>query len=255
MTISRSVGRSRISPRVRSSVPILSRRIPYDRKRMLERADALDGTWRWRRALALYRQILAAEPHNADIHARVAPLLARSGRAFESWESFKIAIQALRKDGDEASARALQQQAVRVLPENPEACRTFARAELSRQKSREAIRVLTEGSRRLSRRFAPRRARGSAIVLLRDAREIEPWNVTVVLALCRLLAKDHQPAESLFLLDHLDQRVRGADLCAVRALTWRIEPSLRHSWRWLRAGKETRQKGVGGFNPPTPSRP
>lgn len=221
---------------------------------MRARAEALEGGFRWRRALTLYRQILAAEPHNAEIHARVAPLLARSGRATESWESFQIAIRVHDKSGDAASARTLQQQAVRVLPEHAEAYRLLARAELARKNPKQAIHVLLEGSRRLSRRFSRRRTRGAAIVLLRDAREIEPWNVSVVLGLCRLLAKDGQPAEALFLLDHLEQRATGEDLCAVRALAWRVEPSLRHSWRWIRAIAERRRDRSPGLNRPTPSR-
>ena len=232
----------------------LSRRIPYDRKRMLERAESLEGGLRWRRALALYRQILAAEPHNGEIHARVAPLLARSGRAVESWESFKLAIRAQDRAGEGASARTLRQQAVRVLPENPEAYRLLARAELARQSPQKAIRVLVKGSRRLSRRFSRGPVRGAAIVLLRDAREIDPWNTSAVLALCRLLARDDQHAEALFLLDHLEERVSDEDLCTVRALIWRIEPSLRHSWRWMRSVLAHRGTRSQGFSRPTPSR-
>lgn len=219
---------------------LFSRRIPYDRKRMRDRAESLEGGWRWRHALALYRQILAAEPHNAEIHARVAPLLARSGRPFESWESFHIAIRTLVAAGDEAGARALQEQAVRVLPKNAEPYRVLARVELAKQRPDAAIRILVEGSQQLARR---RRTRGAAIVLLRDAREIETWNPAVVLSLCRLLARDGQPAEALFLLDYLDQKVKGEDLCSVRSLAWRIEPSLRHSWRWLGAVRERRRSG------------
>ena len=62
-------------------MPLFSRTIPYDRKRLIERAAELESGWRWRRALALYRQVLAAEPHDPDLHSRVAPLMARTGRA------------------------------------------------------------------------------------------------------------------------------------------------------------------------------
>ena len=218
---------------------LFSRRIPYDRKRLLDRANALQGGWRWRKALAIYRQVLAAEPHSADLHARVAPLLARTGRRLEAWESFEIAIGACLRDGDDASARTLQQQAVRMLPDCPEPVRELAKAEVARQRGHEAIRLLVEGSRRMSRL----RSRGAAILLLRDARTIEPWNAGVVLSLCRQLARDGQPAEALFLLDHLEQRSEGEQLRAVRTMQWRIEPSLRHSWRWLRAAREPRRPG------------
>jgi tetratricopeptide (TPR) repeat protein len=231
-------------------VSILSRRIPYDRKRMFERADALGGTWRWRRALTLYRQILAAEPLNAKIHARVAPLLARSGRSVEAWESFQIAVEALREAGDAGSARTLERQATRVLPKNFHACRALARTELARGSAGDALRILVEGSRRLTRA----RQRGGAIVLLREAREIDAWNPPIVLDLCRLLSRDGEPGEALFLLDHLEERVVGEELRTVRARIWWIEPSLRHSWRWMRAAREVRAAHALEVSRPSPSR-
>lgn len=224
-------------------MPILSRRIPYDRKRMLARAAALEGGWRWRRALVLYRQILAAEPHNGELHARAAPLLARSGRCDEAWESFRQAAEACETAGDEASAYALRQTAVRVLPRHLEACRALARAELRQQRRGEALRALHAASRRMGR---GRAGRGAAIVLLRDARAIEPWHPEIVLALSRRLVRDGQRAEALYLLDHLDDRVDAERRCAVRGLTWRIEPSLRHSWRWLGAVLARRREAADG---------
>lgn len=217
---------------------------------MLTRAESLVGGWRWRRALVLYRQILAAEPHNAEIHGRAAPLLARSGRTVESWESFQIAIRTLKDAGDTSALRALEQESVRALPLHLEACRGFARAELARGKPREAMRVLFEGSRRLR----GSRHRGAAIVLLREAREIEAWNPAIVLPLCRRLSRDGQPAEALFLLDHLEQRVAPEVLPTVRALIWRIEPSLRHTWRWTRAAREARAQRAEGLSRQMPSR-
>jgi tetratricopeptide (TPR) repeat protein len=230
-------------------VSFLSRRIPYDRKRMLERAIVLENGWRWRKALALYRQILAAEPGCVEIHARTAPLLARSGRTFESWESFKVAAAALGKVGDEVSERKTLRAAARALPTCAEACRALARIERARDRSDAALRILQNGSDRLSRRGK----RGEAIVLLRDAREVEFWNPAVVLALCRLLKRDGQSAEALFLLDQLEERVGEEEQRVVRFLQWRIEPSLRHTWRWLTAARTRGRSGssVG----PSPKRP
>ncbi|MBW2501102.1 MAG: hypothetical protein JRF61_27780 [Deltaproteobacteria bacterium] len=225
---------------------LFSRRIPYDRKRLLKEADALREGRRWRRALRRYRQILAAEPRNAELHLRVAPLLARAGRRFEAWESFRVAAETLAREGDEASLLHLHQEAVKALPRCFEAWRELARVELRQQRPDQACRFLLAGSRRMR----GRRRRGEAIVLLRDAREIDPWHVGVVVELSRLLAKQGDSAEALFLLDHLDSRVEGAELRAVRARTWRIEPSLLHTWRWLRASSgarrsDARPRGAG----------
>jgi len=213
-------------------VPLFSRRIAYDRRRLVEQADGLREGLRWRRALKLYRQVLAAEPRNAEIHFRVAPLLARRGRPFDAWQSFQSAAAGL--NGDETSRIALYHQAVQALPLSFEACTALARAELRGGHPDRARRTLVEGSRRLRRR----RRRSEAIALLREAREIDADCAETALELGRLLARDGRAAEALFLLDRLDERAGAADRRRVRALIWRIEPSLRHSWRWLRARRE-----------------
>jgi len=74
-------------------VPLFSRRIAYDRRRLVEQADGLREGLRWRRALKLYRQVLAAEPRNAEIHFRVAPLLARRGRPFDAWHDYEDRVE------------------------------------------------------------------------------------------------------------------------------------------------------------------
>jgi thioredoxin-like negative regulator of GroEL len=217
-------------------MPLFSRRVAYDRKRLLARADSLARGWRWRQALRIYRQLLCAEPRNPEIHFKLAPLLARAGRRVEAWESFRVAAEACERPSQEAELLAIQQQAVKSLPREREAHRALARCELKRQRPERALKALVAGSRRLRRR----RTRGDAIVLLGDAREIEPWNPDVVIELCRLLARSGDAAAALFLLDQLDGRTHGRDRSAVRALTFRIEPSLIHGWRWLRARSEAR---------------
>lgn len=217
-------------------MPLFTRRILYDRKRLFEQAESLVQGRRWRRALRLYRQILAAEPRNPEIHCRVAPLLARQGKTFEAWESFRIAAEAHAQAGEASSLLALHQQAVKALPRSGMACRALARVQLIQQDVPAALRTLYDGSQRLR----ARRTRGEAIILLRDAREIDPWKPAIVLELCRLLARAGEAAEALFLLDHFDQRAKGQDLVDARGLCFRIEPSVRHAWRWMRSRSECR---------------
>lgn len=216
-------------------MPLVSRRVPFDRKRLLARADALAGGWRWRGALRFYRLILSAEPRNLEIHLRIAPLLARAGRRAEAWESFRWAAEGSEQSAQEAQVLAICQQAVKLIPGESAACRALARCYLKLQRPDLALQTLVAGSRRLRRR----RTLGDAIVLLCDAREIDPWNPDVVIELCRLLARSGDSAAALFLLDQLDGRVGGRERSAVRALIWRIEPSLVHSWRWLNANRES----------------
>jgi len=210
-------------------VSFLSRRIAYDRKRLLDRAAALETGWRWRKALTLYRQVLAAEPRCAEIHALAAPLLARSKRSVESWESYQVAIEAAQESGETTQARSILRAAHRALPTCAEACRALARVERALGRSEVSLTLLEKGSRRLARRGR----RGEAILLLRDAREIESWNPEIVILLSRLLIRDRQAAEALYYLDHLERRVSSDYAREVRWLLWRVEPSLRHTWRWL----------------------
>lgn len=212
---------------------ILTRRVPFDRKRLVERADQLACGWRWRKALALYRQVLAAEPRCIELHTKAAPLLARSGRHYEAWTSYALAVESLRANDATNATRSLLVEAVKALPHCTEAYRALASVELERGRHAEAAKTLVRGSRKL----AKKRRIGEAIVLLRDAREITKWAPQVVLPLCRLLWRDGQPAEALFLLDQLAERVTDAHLREVNRLIFRIEPSLRHAWSWLRAPK------------------
>ena len=221
---------------------LFSRRIVYDRKRLLERAERAEKRRRVRRAIVLYRQLLAAEPRNPELHERLAPLLAHRGRIDEAWESFGLAIEAREQAGQDAEAEALAHEAAKALPAHLAACRRSARAALVHQHPRAALEVLWKGAQRLGRR---RRTRGQAILLLTDAREIEAWSVPVVLKLGQLLAKEGRPGEALFLLDQLESRVRGEKLRDVRGLICRIEPSLRHGWAWFRSARAVRRRGGG----------
>lgn len=216
----------------------LSRRMVYDRKRMLEKADALRLGRRWRRALLLYRQLLAAEPRNAELHARAAPLMARAGLEAEAWESFSLAAEALEQQDEKAKRLKLIASASRALPRSFAACRALARAQRANNDEASAIETLLRGAERLEKWH--RRRRGEAILLMREALQIAPRNPKIVLAISRSLARAGRPAEALFLLDGIEGKLRGHDLSRVRGLIWRIEPSLKHSWRAFTAWRDAR---------------
>jgi len=213
-------------------MPSFSRKIPYDRKRLLEGAMAATKQGRWRRATSCYRHILAAEPLNYEIHRRVAPLLARCGRSFEAWESFRLAAESPESVEDPKRAEAIYHSATRALPGCVDAWRALARTRLRCRRPEAALEALLEGRRH----FRTRRAACKATQLLRDARQIAPWDRKIVLDLCQQLRRQRQPAEALFLLDELDRRCPAQERRSVRALIFRIDPTLGNTWRWLRAG-------------------
>ena len=131
-------------------MPFFSRHIPFDRKRLLERAAQLEPGWRWRRALTLYRHLLAAEPHDPALHARVAPLLARSGRDYEARESFRIAQSGYKRQEDLRQLEATHRAASKALPKDADVARGRARFERAQGRPEHAMRTLVEVSDRIA---------------------------------------------------------------------------------------------------------
>jgi thioredoxin-like negative regulator of GroEL len=122
-----------------------------------------------------------------------------------------------------------------------EAWQWVARLELKRERSEAAISALLEGRAK----FRSRRRRPEAIALLREARNIDAWRVDIVLDLARLLRRSRQSPEAQWILGQLAERTSGRDLRIVRGAQWRIEPSLKHSWNWLRAAFAAQRSLVG----------
>ena len=203
----------------------------YDRSRLLEEAARAASGRRSARAIALYRWVLAVEPHNAEVHLKLAPLLARRGQRFDAWQSFQSAGRAFLRNGQPDRALAIYRQATAALPREVQAWHAVARLQQRVGRPREAVETLLEGSARLRRR----RLRPRAIHLLRLAREIEPWHVDSVCELARLLASSQQREEARVLLRGLAVRCGGARLRRVRGAQLRVSPTIAHLWLWLRA--------------------
>jgi len=210
---------------------LIRRRLDYDRKWLLAEAEKARIRGQKRRAISFYRRILAAEPHEPSLHARIAPLLAATGQRFDAWRSYRNAAQAHLKNDNRDQGLALFRDATKALPHQVEAWQWVAKLELKRGARDAAIGALLEGRTK----FRSRRSRPEAIALLREARGIDEWRLDIALDLARLLRRSRQVHEAQWMLGRLAERVSGRDLRIVRGAQWRIEPSLKHSWNWLRA--------------------
>ena len=219
----------------------IRRRLDYDRKRLLSEAEKARTRGRRRRAISLYRRILAAEPHDAYLHARLAPLLAATGERFDAWQSYRRAAQTQLRNQFCGEALALYREAAKLLPMEIEAWQWVAKLEMRSERREAAIAALLEGRKK----FRSRRRRPEAIALLRQARSIDEWRVDIVLDLARLLRRSRQTPEAQWILGQLAERVSGRDLRIVRGAQWRIEPSLKHSWNWIRAAFAAQRSLVG----------
>ncbi len=218
---------------------LIRRRLDYDRKWLLAEAEKARVRGRKRRAISFYRRILAVEPHDPNLHARVAPLLAATGKRFDAWQSYRQAAQAHLKNKSRDEVLALYRDATKTLPMQIEAWQWVAKLELKRQRSEAAISALLEGRAK----FRSRRRRPEAIALLREARSIDAWRIDIVLDLARLLRRSRQSPEAQWILGQLAAKMSGRDLRIVRGAQWRIEPSLKHSWNWLRAAFASQKSG------------
>jgi tetratricopeptide (TPR) repeat protein len=202
----------------------------YDRTRILEAAGRARAKKRRAQAIELYRRVLAREPSNGELHARLAPLLAETGQHFDAWWSYKAVARACLRAGQGDRALATYREATLYLPREVEAWHAVARLQHKAGRSREAVETLLEGSRNLRTRWL----RPQAIYLLRHARDLDNWNFEVVLELARLLASCEQTHEARLLLAGLALRVGGPQLRRVRAAELRVSPGPRTLWRWLR---------------------
>jgi tetratricopeptide (TPR) repeat protein len=218
---------------------IIRRRHDYDRKWLLAEAEKARVRGRRRRAISFYRRILAAEPHDPGLHARVAPLLAATGKRFDAWQSYRQAAQVHLKHKSLDEALAIYRDATKALPTQIEAWQWVAKIEMKRERSEAAMSALLEGRTK----FRSRRRRPEAVALLREARSIDAWRVDVVLDLVRLLRRSGQSPEAQWILGQLAERTSGRDLRIVRGAQWRIEPSLKNSWNWGRAAFATQRSG------------
>lgn len=215
---------------------LVSRRKIYDRTRILKEAEQARSARKWHRAIALYRRILAAEPRNAELHLRLAPLLARTGQKFDAWQAFDLAGRACLDAGQAERALAVYREAAKRLSRSYLAWRSVADVELRCSQPRRARDALLEGRARMRGRGL----RSEAIALLRAARDLEPGCVDTSIELARELARSRQQAEARFMLVQVAEEAEGRARRRVQGLLWRLDPSLRHSFAWLRAAWQAR---------------
>jgi len=218
---------------------LFGRRNSYDRKRILDEAGQARAKGRDRRAIELYRRVLAAEPRDVDLHYRIAPLLAATGQSFDAWRSFQHVANACASAGQHEKALGVYTEAVRHLPDQFEAWTAAAELETRLGNKSRARDALIEGRHQMG----GRRKRPKAIALLRAALDLEPWDVDTTLDLAALLSSSRQGNEARWLLERLTDRVKGPELVRVRAGQFRIEPTLRHAWAWLRDFVRARRAG------------
>lgn len=208
----------------------VTQQLRVDRKRMLDEANRLRARGRVRRAVALLRLVLEADPRDVDVAFRLAELLAADGQHFEAWSLFRGAGRAMLREGHHARSLAIFREATRCLPFEFEAWRITAELERKLGREEDAQLTLLEGRRQFRSRFE----HAQAIAMLELVRQIDPWDHEVVMDLARLYAASDQPGRALRLLEGLAVHSEGRALREVRWAQWRISRAFHHLRLWAR---------------------
>jgi tetratricopeptide (TPR) repeat protein len=224
-------------------------RTPYDRQRILEAAARARAKNQRQRAIDLYRWVLAVERNNADLHARLAPLLAETGQDFDAWNSFRATAHAALREGREDRAFAVYREASQYLPREIQVWQALARLAQRRGDIEEAIEILLEGSRHFRSPFL----RPQAIHLLRRARTLDTWHFESVLELAGHLGRARQSEEARILLSGLAARATERQRKRVRAAQMRLDPGLGSLLRWARS--TLRRTSENSWEDPLPLAP
>ncbi|HSD22047.1 MAG TPA: tetratricopeptide repeat protein [Anaeromyxobacter sp.] len=213
-----------------AGVPLLRRR-PRTRTEIVAAADRARARGRIRKAVAGYREALAADPEDASLNVKIAPLLARLGEGAEGARCFRRAAERHLAAGFTDRAAAVCANAAGVFPLDPGFRRELARLHALRGRRADAVGALVDGGRVL----AAARQRAAATSLLRAALELEPLHVEARLALAPILAAEGEREQARALLRALEGQTRGRDLRRVRWAAFRLSPSPGALWRWVTA--------------------
>ena len=203
----------------------------YDRATSLAAADKARGRGRVRKAISCYSTILAHDPDDHQVHARVAPLLARRGRREEARKSFDAAGGGYLRAGFADKAIAVWTVAAHHFPEDVESWERIANEQVMRGRKADAIKTLLQGRSQLR----ARRQRPLAILLLRQVLALQSVHFDATLDLAQLLAREGAKPEGEQLLRELCPLVTGRTVRRLRAAQFRLTPNLQYALGWLLA--------------------
>ena len=203
----------------------------YDRKRVLAKASRARQRGKRKKAIELYRKVLADEPENFDLHRRLGPLLAETRKRKEALIHFGQAAKGLAARGFPDKAVGMCREAVGFYPTESVIWEAIADLQLHRQRRADAFGALLEGRAHMR----GRRLRGKAIRLLQRACVIEPDEADPQIDLAKLLARSRQRPKACAILDRLAGRATGRDRRRALGARFRISPTPFGLLRWARA--------------------
>ncbi len=204
-------------------------RKPYNRTSTLAAAERARGRGRVRKAIAGYSKILQNEPNDYQVHARLAPLLAKVRRWEDSRKSFHAAGDGFLAAGFADKAVAVWTMAAQHFPEDVPYWERIANELVKRGHKADAVRTLMQGRHQLRLHFQ----RPLAIQLLEQVLVLDPSHFDATLDLVRLLRLEGQKPKAQKLLSDLSREVKGLKLRRIRAAQFRLSPGFHTFLAWL----------------------
>jgi predicted Zn-dependent protease len=203
----------------------------YDRSSTYEAAEKARSRGRVRKAIAEYQKILAVDPSDPQVNARLAPLLVKVKRHGEAATAFETSAAAFIEKGFSDKALAVYVHAADHFPLDDRLWLRISELAVARGRKADGVKALQKGAAQLVRRRT-HLARG--IVLLERAMQLEPAHPEVTIGLARALRRDGRKREGLAQLDALAAQLAGPARKRVLLARFWLSPNPAALWRWLR---------------------
>ena len=201
----------------------------YDRGDWLSQVSRARARGRRKKAIALYRRVLANEPENDALHKRVAQLLTQSKQIDEALEHYRKAADGLVRRGFQDHAIAVYRESLHFQPRETWVWTRVATLEAERGYGGDAVETLRSGARC----FRARKARPQANALLEQAHRIAPHSADAALDLAALRAKERRHAYVCSILEETVPQVQGRARRRLRARQLNLRPTPRALARWM----------------------
>ena len=204
---------------------------PPSRSDLMAKAGKARARGRKKKAIAIYRQLLAGNHDDVDVHAKLAPLLAAKKQQKEAAKSFNLAAESYISKGFDVKAIAVYKQAARYFPTETGLWLNIAKLQVGRQNRTEAVSTLLNGSTH----FRKPLHRQKESKLLKAVLSISPWHPYATIALAKNMVKSSNMKEAISLLRGLEKRANGRRLSHARWALFRIQATPANLWRWMRS--------------------
>ena len=205
----------------------------FQRNAVLREANDARGKGKRKRAVELYRQILAHDPEDFEVHGKLAQLLAEGGEIDEARKSFHAGAEGYHKKGFTDRAIALLHQAVQAVPTDVDGWLRISDLQIIRLKKADAANTLANG-RKI---FRKRKHLAAAAQILQAHMQLEPTRMEIVIDLAQVEKKRGNKPRSIELLESTMPGVNAFDRKKLRKALFFVAPSPRTLWRWFKNTK------------------